>query len=90
MKQPFESQPASGRQNGDDMAMMEGTIDLQELGTIADRNTSLEDGAKVVNDLGRQLGKVGDGFFSGSGNLPAMIDVTEWPVCLPSSGRIRY
>ena len=89
MKQSFESQPASGRQNGDDMAMMEGTIDLQELGTIADRDTALEDGAEVVNDLGRQLGKVGDSFF-GSGNLPAMIDVTGWPVSLPDSGWIRY
>ena len=70
MKQPFESQSASGRQNGDDMAMMEGTIDLQELGTIADRDTALEDGAEVVNDLGRQLGKVGDGFFPDPGTFP--------------------
>ena len=60
----FEAELAAGAQHGGDMAVGPGALDAQELGSVLDGKTALEDSAEAVDDLGREAGEVGEGFLA--------------------------
>ena len=60
----FEPDPACRAEYGGDVAMVEGAFDPQQLGEIADGDATLEDGAKALDDMRRELGQIGDGLLT--------------------------
>ncbi len=64
MQDALEGEPATGAEDGGDMAVSPGALDAQEIGGIADGAAALEDGPEAVDDVGRELGEVGEGLLA--------------------------
>ena len=69
MQDVLEAEQAAGTEDGGDMAVGPGAFEAQEFGSVADGEAALEDGAEAVDDLGRELGEVGDGLLADAGAL---------------------
>ena len=60
----LEAELAAAAQHGGDMAVGPGALHAQQLGGALDGEAALEDGAEAGDDLGRELGEVGEGFLA--------------------------
>ena len=69
VQQAFEPEPAGGPEHRNDIAVVEGALDVQEVGQVADGHTALEDGAEPLDDLGGHLREVGNGLLADSGSF---------------------
>ena len=65
----LEAEGAASAEDGGDMAVGPGAFHLQEVGEVLDGDTTLEDGAEAVDDLGREAGEVGDGSLADAGAI---------------------
>ncbi len=62
-KDYFQAQLTSTSKSCLDMAVRPGALDEQVFMEMSNGCTTLEDGSKVRDDFGRELGEISDGFY---------------------------